>query len=142
MKKDNKKALYESIMVSVAKEVKKVLNENQENILNYKISTQENSLLSDVFWKLVEICQVLEIHENDDAKIQYIADHILDNLWDEEKCSQLYGGRRNYIPTHNVLIAYLIDRGHEVYIDDIEEGIDINAPFEFVFRAAEKAENN
>jgi len=27
MKKDNKKALYESIMTSVAKEVKKVLNE-------------------------------------------------------------------------------------------------------------------
>lgn len=30
MKKDNKKALYESIMTSVAKEVKKALNENEE----------------------------------------------------------------------------------------------------------------
>ena len=30
MKKDNKKALYESIMTSVAKEVKKVLNEGEE----------------------------------------------------------------------------------------------------------------
>jgi hypothetical protein len=29
MKKDNKKALYESIMVSVAKEVKKALNEGE-----------------------------------------------------------------------------------------------------------------
>ncbi len=48
----------------------------------------------------------------------------------------------NYIPSHNALIAYLIDRGNEVYIDDIEEGIDIDAPFEFVFRAAEEAENN
>ena len=28
MKKDNKKALYENIMTSVAKEVKKVLNED------------------------------------------------------------------------------------------------------------------
>ena len=28
MKRDNKKALYESIMTSVAKEVKKVLNED------------------------------------------------------------------------------------------------------------------
>jgi len=28
MKKDNKKALYESIMASVAKEVKKALNES------------------------------------------------------------------------------------------------------------------
>ena len=31
MKKDNKKALYESIMTSVAKEVKKALNENEED---------------------------------------------------------------------------------------------------------------
>ena len=29
MRKDNKKALYESIMTSVAKEVKKVLNEGE-----------------------------------------------------------------------------------------------------------------
>ena len=31
MKRDNKKALYESIMASVAKEVKKTLNENEED---------------------------------------------------------------------------------------------------------------
>ena len=31
MKKDNKKALYESIMTSVAREVKKTLNENEED---------------------------------------------------------------------------------------------------------------
>ncbi len=31
MKSDNKKALYESIMTSVAKEVKKALNENEED---------------------------------------------------------------------------------------------------------------
>ena len=31
MKKDNKKALYESIMTSVAKEVKRTLNENEED---------------------------------------------------------------------------------------------------------------
>ena len=30
MKKDNKKALYESIMTSIAREVKKTLNENEE----------------------------------------------------------------------------------------------------------------
>ena len=35
MKKDNKKALYESIMTSVAKEVKKALNENNVSISNY-----------------------------------------------------------------------------------------------------------
>ena len=31
MRKDNKKALYESIMIAVAKEVKKVLNEDSIN---------------------------------------------------------------------------------------------------------------
>ena len=31
MKKDNKKALYESIMTSVAREVKRSLNENEED---------------------------------------------------------------------------------------------------------------
>ena len=31
MKRDNKKALYESIMTSVAREVKKALNESKED---------------------------------------------------------------------------------------------------------------
>lgn len=35
MKRDNKKALYESIMASVAKEVKKALNEDS-NIIQFK----------------------------------------------------------------------------------------------------------
>ena len=35
MKKDNKKALYESIMTSVAKEVKKVLNKDEEDIFYF-----------------------------------------------------------------------------------------------------------
>ena len=77
-------------MTSVAKEVKKVLNENQKDILNYKITTQESTLMSETFWKVVKMCQVLEISESDNTKIQYIADHILDNLWDEEQCSQIY----------------------------------------------------
>ena len=34
MKSNNKKALYESIMTSVAKEVKKVLNEGEDNIFH------------------------------------------------------------------------------------------------------------
>ena len=42
MKKDNKKALYESIMTSVAKEVKKVLNENKLNeARRLKLSEEE-----------------------------------------------------------------------------------------------------
>ena len=35
MKKDNKKALYESIMTSVAKEVKKVLNKSEDDIFYF-----------------------------------------------------------------------------------------------------------
>ena len=35
MKKDNKKALYESIMTSVSKEVKKVLNESENDIFYF-----------------------------------------------------------------------------------------------------------
>ena len=38
MKKDNKKALYESIMTSVAKEVKKVLNEDEDNNIFYVVT--------------------------------------------------------------------------------------------------------
>ena len=42
MRKDNKKALYESIMTSVAKEVKKVLNEkyNEDDDLLYTFQDQ------------------------------------------------------------------------------------------------------
>lgn len=36
MKKDNKKALYESIMTSVAREVKKVLNEGENTYNNVR----------------------------------------------------------------------------------------------------------
>jgi len=43
-------------MTSVAKEVKKVLNENQKDILNYKITTQESTLMSETFWKVVKMC--------------------------------------------------------------------------------------
>ena len=37
MKKDNKKALYESIMTSVAREVKRSLNENEEESFREQI---------------------------------------------------------------------------------------------------------
>ena len=41
MKSDNKKALYESIMTSVAKEVKKALNENFNNEFGYGCAIYE-----------------------------------------------------------------------------------------------------
>ncbi len=46
MKKDNKKALYESIMTSVAKEVKKVLNERQILSEEEKLSRRIGNKLS------------------------------------------------------------------------------------------------
>ena len=47
MKKDNKKALYESIMTSVAKEVKKALNENEqlENVISQSCLYKYEKLL-------------------------------------------------------------------------------------------------
>jgi len=51
MKKDNKKALYESIMTSVAREVKKTLNENysDDRITYYrpkkKVFSDDNFML-------------------------------------------------------------------------------------------------
>ena len=42
MKKDNKKALYESIMTSVAKEVKKALNENLTDLTDEQRIQREN----------------------------------------------------------------------------------------------------
>ena len=41
MKRDNKKALYESIMTSVAREVKKALNENFNNRFGYGCAIYE-----------------------------------------------------------------------------------------------------
>ena len=56
MKRDNKKALYESIMTSVAKEVKKTLNENEEDrylprYRNMDISTS-NEMYNDLMCKM------------------------------------------------------------------------------------------
>ena len=45
MKRDNKKALYESIMTSVSKEVKKALNEN--SIDNYSDDNYSDDNYSD-----------------------------------------------------------------------------------------------
>ena len=62
MKKDNKKALYESIMTSVAKEVKKTLNENRED---YSIARQ-------LFDKTTEIFQKEELSKFDFLELKVV----------------------------------------------------------------------
>ena len=47
MKKDNKKALYESIMSSVAKEVKKALNESEEYVEDHRNSPENKRWMQD-----------------------------------------------------------------------------------------------
>ena len=48
MKKDNKKALYESIMTSVAKEVKRALNEEFNNSISKSIIARSNKMHQDI----------------------------------------------------------------------------------------------
>ena len=65
MKKDNKKALYESIMTSVAKEVKKVLNEDilQDNSKQY-LSDANYDFYVDITRYLMFICDNLAKLDN------------------------------------------------------------------------------
>ena len=84
MKKNNKKALYESIMASVAKEVKKVLNEEEQN------NSNANSKYAEDCKKLMDLIQK-NAEQNSaflSASIKYFTDkknaivwiHILENL--------------------------------------------------------------
>ena len=94
MKKDNKKALYESIMTSVAKEVKKTLNESwdeyddnlseYDNYLNNYI--QEVSHYSDGLKKYLQKLQQSE--RNSNGKISINTEN---NLW-----STLHVGTKLY----------------------------------------------
>ena len=47
MKRDNKKALYESIMTAVAKEVKKALNEGEEYVEDHRNSPENKRWMQD-----------------------------------------------------------------------------------------------
>ena len=78
MKKDNKKALYESIMTSVAKEVKKALNEdenisNEDNLRNEDIKTtgyQIGTLLQKRDWDLVDkLIDLIKNANEDEMKL-------------------------------------------------------------------------
>ena len=62
MKKDNKKALYESIMTSVAKEVKKALNEELD-ISNFNLSNESINQLMMNELKL-ELTNIENIRKN------------------------------------------------------------------------------
>ena len=94
MKKDNKKALYESIMTSVAKEVKKTLNESwdeyDENLSEYDNHVnnyiQEVSHYSDYLKKYLQKLQQSERNSNGKISI-----NTKNDLW-----STLHAGTKLY----------------------------------------------
>ena len=56
MEKDNKKALYESIMAAVAKEVKKVLNESSMSNLSRLQRKFVQAVLADLYFVRRQVC--------------------------------------------------------------------------------------
>ena len=73
MKKDNKKALYESIMASVAKEVKKVLNEDTNNINEESVK---------LLYKQAAVC-LIDYIQNMNEKFR---DQFSNDMWKNVKC--------------------------------------------------------
>jgi len=77
MKRDNKKALYESIMSSVAREVKKVLNESDfENINNHEI----NEKIINVLFGVHSVDDFIEILKSDGYHVRRNAADIINNI--------------------------------------------------------------
>ena len=66
MKKDNKKALYESIMIAVAREVKKALNENIDDLtIKDRQDQKEFSKREELIKKFNELKNQLEDVKDD-----------------------------------------------------------------------------
>ena len=93
MKKDNKKALYESIMTSVAREVKKVLNEGEQN--NSDINTYINNIKNVLNNDYKDWAQY--INSKDFHNFDYLAElkledtiEILENMIKTYKCDNSY----------------------------------------------------
>lgn len=80
MKKDNKKALYESIMASVAKEVKKALNEEYVDEDDCEWITYEDIL------DAMENVDPQEIIDDDGQSIE---DYTLDNIMYPENGAEI-----------------------------------------------------
>jgi len=117
MEKDNKKALYESIMTSVAKEVKKALKNNLSESY-YSVDTYS------------KINGKIEVSDNSFYDTYYrLYDRICDAL---KECLEIYGkesiplslvGFREYDNIHisNSTNAIVFDRdGYEYNLDNLE----------------------
>lgn len=124
MKKINKKQLYESIMKSVAKEVRKYLNENYDNLKmsNTYLAVQE--LSADDNNKLLAYVSE-EMHDNyTDADIQRTLDKM-----DRYRSSLEYANHELAEFLLDKVCEWLNDNGHAELCDSAIEDIDLDKLF-------------
>ena len=87
MKKDNKKALYESIMTSVAKEVKKTLNENYWDEEYYPNDINDSDVVN-IFQKYIDTGKI-KLHPSVLAAIKDAA--VNEISWEDYKIKNKAG---------------------------------------------------
>ena len=124
MKKINKKQLYESIMKNVAKEVRKYLNENYDNLnmTNTYLAVQELSA-ADNNKLLVYVAE--EMHDNyTDADIQRTLDKM-----DRHRSSLEYANHELAEFLLASVCEWLNDNGHQDLCGDAIENIDLDKLF-------------
>lgn len=124
MKKINKQQLYESIMKSVAKEVRKYLNENYDNLnmANTYLAVQELSA-ADNNKLLVYVAE--EMHDNyTDADIQRTLDKM-----DHHRSSLEYANHELAEFLIDSVCEWLVDNGYRELCDDAIENIDLDKLF-------------
>lgn len=124
MKKINKKQLYESIMKNVAKEVRKYLNENYDNLkmTNTYLTVQE--LSADDNNKLLAYVSE-EMHDNyDDADIQRALDKM-----DRYRSSLEYANHELAEFLLDKVCEWLNDNDHPELCDSAIENIDLDKLF-------------
>ena len=124
MKKINKQQLYESIMKSVAKEVRKYLNENYDNLkmTNTYLAVQELSAV-DNNKLLVYVAE--EMHDNyTDADIQRTLDKM-----DRHRSSLEYANHELAEFLLDKVCEWLNDNDHTELCDSVIENIDLDKLF-------------
>ena len=87
MRKDNKKALYESIMTSVAKEVKKTLNENYWDEEYYPNDINDSDVVN-IFQKYIDTGKI-KLHPSVLAAIKDAA--VNEISWEDYKIKNKAG---------------------------------------------------
>ena len=80
MKKDNKKALYEAIMTSVAKEVKKALNESSDDYYEDDENSYEDEGEWVTYGDVINSMDGIDPQDIIDSNGQIIEDIVLDNI--------------------------------------------------------------